>query len=411
VRITKRFPFVESNLRLRVDRLEKRNLERPPSWLDELLTSYDTDTGLKINQETSLKYSAVWAAVKVLSESTAQLPYHIYKRDGANKEIYRDHYAYQIVHSAPNDYTTKFVFLQSLMANVLLWGNGYARIWRNNNFMPLSLELIHPSKIFPVLEKGQLFYKTSLEVIPDYDMIHVKWFSLDGIEGKSPIELHKECVGLGLAAQSFGATFFKNGANSEMVFAVPGTLTDEQYSRLQKVIISRQGGLTNSHKPILIEGGGNVHQLTIPQDQAQFIQTRQFQVTDVARIFGVPPHMIQDLERSTNNNIEQQSIEFVQYSLMPCVIRIEQEFTKKLIREDEKPMVFIEGNADALLRGDAKTRAEFYSKMWSIGSLSANEIRAKENENPIEGGDKYFVPSNYQTIERAQSNIEGEAGG
>lgn len=391
--LTSKWPFIK-----------KRNLERPPSWLDELLTEYETLSGVKVNEETSLKFAAVWAAVKVLSESSAQIPYQVYRRVGANKEVYREHPTYKLIHEAPNGYTTKFVFIQALMSNVLLWGNGYARIWKDRFQRPIKLELIHPSLVSPVLIEGELFYKIGSEVFADYEMIHVRWLSLDGIVGKSPIQIHKDSIGLGLAAQQFGATFFKNGANTELVYNFPGSLTDEQYLRMQKVIMSRQATVENAHKPMLIEGGASVSQLTIPPDQAQFIQTRAFQVTDVARIFGLPPHMVQDLEHATFSNIEELSIEYVKYSLMPCVMRLEQEFTKKLIWEVEKPDVFIEGNADGLMRGDAKTRAEYYAKMWQVGSLNANEIRAKENENPITGGDLYFVPVNYQTLERAQSN-------
>ena len=402
-----KFPFFVPEaiiLRGRIEELEKRNLERPPSWIDDMLSDYESMSGVKVSEESSLKFAAVWAAVKVLSESSAQIPYQIYRRVGPNKEIYKAHPCYNLIHDAPNSYTTKFVFIQALMANVLLWGNGYARIWKDSFERPIKLELIHPSQVSSILIEGSLFYRIGTEILADYEMIHVRWLSLDGITGKSPIQIHKDSIGLGLAAQGFGSTFFKNGANSEIVYKHPTSLRDEQYLRLQKVIMSRQSTIENAHKPILLEGGMDIQQLTIPPDQAQFIQTRAFQVTDVARIFGLPPHMVQDLEHATFSNIEELSIEFVKYSLMPCVIRLEQEFTKKLIWESEKPDIFIEGNADGLMRGDAKTRAEYYAKMWQVGTLSANEIRAKENENPIEGGDVYFVPVNYQTLERAQSD-------
>jgi HK97 family phage portal protein len=169
--------------------------------------------------------------------------------------------------------------------------------------------------------------------------------------------------------------------------------------------MQRNSGGENAHKPLLLEGGMTLEKITIPPDQAQFIQTRNFQVNEIARFYNLPPHMIGDLERSTNNNIEQQGIEFTQYSLMPWIIRVEEEFTRKLIFESEKPDIFIEANADGLMRGDAAARAAYFKTRWEIGSLSANEIRAKENDNPYPGGETYFVPVNYQTVERAQSNI------
>lgn len=410
MRLVKSWPFVESALRQRVRELEKRNLERPPSWLDEILTNYETLAGVQVNEETALKFSAVWSAVKLLSESAAQLPYQVFRRTGNGKKLYKVHPSYKLIHESPNDWMNAFMFKQTLMTFVLLWGNGYARIWKDERERPVRLEPIHSALVQPVLIEGVLFYRlNNMEIVPARDILHVMGFTLDGYQGKSPIQIAKDTIGLGMAAQSFGSTFFKNGANASLGLQVPGNLTDEQYDRLQKVFMARTSGIENSNKPMILEGGMTVKEITIPPDQAQFIQTRNFQVNEIARIFNVPPHMIGDLERSTNNNIEQQSIEFVQYSLMPWVIRLEEEFTRKLIFENEKPDIFIEANADGLMRGDAKTRAEYYTKMWQMGTLSANEIRSKENENPFEGGDKYFVPVNYQTIERAQSNIDQTA--
>jgi HK97 family phage portal protein len=407
--ISGKFPFYVPEtkiLRQRVAELEKRNLERPPSWLDEMIQNYESQSGIKVSEESSLKFAAVWSAVNLLSSSAAQLPYQPFKRIPKGKELYKDHPCYKLIHESPNGWMNPFAFKQMLVAFALLWGNGYARIRKDARERPISLEPIHSSLVDPILIEGVLFYRINgVEVVPARDMIHLMGFTLNGYMGKSPIEVARDNIGLGLAAQQFGSTFFKNGANSEMVFNTNATLTDEQYSRLQKVIMSRQSGTENAHKPLLVEGGGSVTQLTIPPDQAQFIQTRNFQVNEIARIFNVPPHMIGDLERSTNNNIEQQSIEFVQYSLMPWVIRLEEEFTRKLIFESEKPDIFIEANADGLMRGDAQARAAYYKIRWEIGSLSDNEIRAKENDNPYPGGDTYYVPVNYQTVERAQSNI------
>jgi HK97 family phage portal protein len=406
--ITGKFPFFKpeaKELRERIAELEKRNLERPPSWLDEILTNYESDSGIRVNEETAIKFSAVWSAVNLLSSSAAQLPYQVFKRIDNGKAIYKEHPSYQLIHEAPNEWMNSFSFKQILMIYALLWGNGYAKIQKDTRERPISLIPIHSALVQPVLIEGVLFYRINgTEMIPARDMIHLMGFSLDGITGKSPIEVARDTIGLGLAAQQFGSTFFKNGSNTEMGFQVPGNLDDEQYKRLQTVLMQRNSGGENAHKPLLLEGGMTLEKITIPPDQAQFIQTRNFQVNEIARIFNVPPHMIGDLERSTNNNIEQQSIEFVQYSLMPWVIRLEEEFTRKLIFESEKPDIFIEANADGLMRGDAQARAAYYKTRWEIGSLSANEIRAKENDNPYEGGETYFVPVNYQTVERAQSD-------
>jgi len=414
MQLVTKWPFVVTDakiLRQRIELLEKRNLERPPSWLDDILIGQNTQSGVQVNEESSLKFSAVWSAVKLLSESAAQLPYQVFRRsDGGSKEIYRNHYSYRIIHERPNDYMSKFTYIQVLTASMLLWGNGYARIIKDKMERVTALIPIHPALVEPLLIEDRLFYRINgVEIITPDEIIHVMGFSLDGYRGKSPIQIAKENIGLGLALQGFGSTFFRNGINTETALQVPGNLTDEQYKRLQTIVMMRSAGGENAHKPMILEGGMTLKEITIPPDQAQFLESRNFQVNEIARIFNVPPHMIGDLARSTNNNIEHQSIEYVQYSLMPWIIRIEEEHTRKMIMEAEKPDVFIEANVDGLMRGDAQARAAYYKTRWEIGSLNANEIRAKENDNPYEGGDAYFVPVNYQTVERAQSNINQDA--
>jgi len=226
--------------------------------------------------------------------------------------------------------------------------------------------------------------------------------------GRGVVKTAEDSIGLGLASEKFGNKFFSNGSNSELAYEAASSLTDEQYDRISKLLKSRNSGLDNAHKPLLLEGGMTAKQLTIPPDQAQFLQTRKFQVNEIARWFNIPPHMIGDLERSTNNNIEQQSIEFVQFSVMPWLNRIEAEFTRKLLWEDEKPNYFIEFNVEGLLRGDVKARAEYYRVLWNIGTISANEIRAKENFNPYEGGEKYYKPLNMGDVTSEDTDPNGQ---
>lgn len=384
IKRTGRFPFVAF-----------RNLERPPKWLDEALGVTESATGVNVTEENSLKFSAVWSAVNLLSTSVAILPAHLFRREGGGKVIERSHPVYRLIHESPNEKMTAFTFKQTLMTSVLLWGNAYVMIAKDKDERPVSLSILHPADVI-VMVKEKVWYKVSgrENLVPSRNMIHVMGFSLDGVTGKSPIQVAKDAVGLGMAAERFGGLFFKQGANSELALEVPASLTDEQYTRLKNSFSKRAGGLENSHSPMILEGGMKAQQLTIPPDQAQFIQTRNFQINEIARIFNVPPHMIGDLERSTNNNIEQQSIQYVQYSLMPWVKRIEEELTRKLLYEAEKPDYFIEFNMDGLLRGDAKARSEYYRTLWNIGAINNNEIRSRENMNPYEGGDEYFVPVN-----------------
>jgi HK97 family phage portal protein len=386
------------------------------TWND-LYQELETASGVKVSEETALKMSAVWSAVKLLGESVAQLPLQVYKRTDGGKQVDKVHPVYRLVHEAPNEFQAKFTFVQTLMNSILLWGNGYARITRDAMERPVALTILHPDSV-EVVVKTKLWYRVegATNLIPSRNMIHVLGFSLDGIKGKSPIEVARDNIGLGLAAEAYGAYFFKNGANNSGVLQVPASLTDEQYKRLKNAFVERNAGLKNANKPMVLEGGMTWKEISIPQDQAQFIQTREFQLNDIARIYNVPPHMIGDLSRSTNNNIEHQSIGFVQYSLMPWVKRIEEEFTRKLFYEDEKPEYFIEANVEGLLRGDSKSRAEFYRTLWNIGAIAQNEIRSLENWNPADNeyASELFVPVNMiplKNITDAQSQNNQPAGG
>ena len=185
------------------------------------------------------------------------------------------------------------------------------------------------------------------------------------------------------------------------VFKYPSTLKPEAYQRLKRDLIAQSTGLHNAHTPLLLEGGMTYERISIPPEDAQFIATRKFQKTEIATIYGVPPHMIADLERATNNNIEHQGMEFVQYCLMPYIVRLEEEFNRKLLREDEFEEFYFLFSLNGLLRGDAKTRSEYYKNMNLIGSMSANEIRALEDMNAYEGGDEYFVQANMQSVKVA----------
>ena len=366
----------------------------PDIWPN--IISMPSDSGILVNEATALNLSSVWSAVKLLSESVAGLPFQVFETVDGGKVLRKDHPVYPIIHSQPNQLQTKFTFFQSLMTSVLLYGNAYAMIKKDKFARPKSLIFLHPEDVtVMVTTKNTFMYEITYNgenmTIPARDMIHVLGLSTDGYVGQGVVKVAENSIGLGMAAEKFGNKFFSNGANSETAFESPAQLTDEQFNRLRKVLENRHSGLNNSHRPLLLEGGMTIKPLTIPPDQAQFLQTRKFQTNEIARWFNIPPHMIGDLERSTNNNIEQQSIEYVQYALMPWVNRIEAEFSRKLFYEDEKPAIFAEFNVEGLLRGDVKARSEFYRVLWNVGAI--------ENMNPYEGGDEHYRPINTISIE------------
>lgn len=355
-----------------------------------------------ITQESSLALTAVWACVRILSETVGILPIHLYRRTATGRERQSGHAAGRILQT-PNNFSTRFDLMHFLMISCTLWGNGYARIYRDKHYRPLRLKYYHPAKVEPVLtDNEELFYRLdSGEILPAYDMIHLKGLSTNGYKGKSPIAVHRDNLALSISAQEYGEMFFNQGGNMSGVFKYPSTLKPEAYERLKKDLLAQSVGLHKAHLPLLLEGGMTYERVSIPPEDAQFIATRKFQKTEIATIYGVPPHMIADLERSTNNNIEHQAMEFVRYCLMPYLVRLEEEFNRKLLRHDEFDEYYYLFSLNGLLRGDAKTRSEFYKNMNFVGAMTANEIRNFEDMNSYEGGDEYFVQMNMQTVKQA----------
>ncbi|CVI65252.1 Phage portal protein [Alistipes sp. CHKCI003] len=362
-----------------------------------------------ISEEGSLNLSAVWACVRILSETVGTLPVHLYQRTSQGREKAYSHPAHLLL-QRPNSYTGRFALMHHLMVSCTLWGNGYARIYRDKFYRPVRLQLQHPAEIEPLLSADDvLYYRTSSgEMLSSDDVIHLRGLSTNGYKGKSPIAVHRDNLYLSQAAQEYGERFFNQGGNMSGVFKYPSTLKPEAYQRLKRDLIAQSSGLHNSHVPLLLEGGMTYERISIPPEDAQFIATRKFQKTEIATIYGVPPHMIADLERATNNNIEHQGMEFVQYCLMPYLVRLEEEFNRKLLREDEAGSFYFLFGLNGLLRGDAKTRSEFYKNMNMVGAMSANEIRSLEDMNTYDGGDEYFVQANMQPVRTALALSSGE---
>lgn len=356
-----------------------------------------------ITEEGALNLSAVWACVRILSETVGTLPVHLYQRTAQGRERQYKHPCRRLLQQ-PNSYSNRFDLMHHLMVSTALWGNGYVRIHRDMLCRPQRLELLHPMNVEPVLTTNQeLFYyiATSGELLSNDQVIHIRGLSTNGYKGKSPIAVHRDNLALTLAAQEYGERFFNQGGNMSGVFKYPSTLKTEAYQRLKKELLAQSVGLHNAHVPLLLEGGMTYERISIPPEDAQFIATRKFQKTEIATIYGIPPHMIADLERATNNNIEHQGMEFVQYCLMPYLVRIEEEFNRKLLRDDEYDDYYFLFALNGLLRGDAKTRSEYYKNLNMTGSISANEIRSLEDMNAYEGGDAYFVQMNMQTVDNA----------
>ena len=361
-----------------------------------------TTSGKAVNERTAMQTSAVYACVRILAESVAGLPLHVYERTAnGSKSTKPSHPLYRLLHDEPNREMTSFVFRETLMSHLLLWGNAYAQIIRDGRGFPIALYPLLPDRMaVDRRESGELVYTYQSDKgqvkLRRENILHIPGLGFDGLIGYSPIAMAKNAVGLALATEDYGATFFANGANPGGVLEHPGVIKPEQADRLRESWQSQFGG-ANAHKVAVLEEGLKFHQMSIPPEQAQFLETRKFQINEIARIFRVPPHMVGDLEKSSFSNIEQQSLEFVKYTLDPWVVRWEQSLQQALILPSEKATIFIKFNLDGLLRGDYQSRMQGYSTGIQNGFMSVNDVRSLEDMNLLtseEGGDLHFVNGN-----------------
>ena len=368
-----------------------------------------TTSGKTVTERTAMQMTAVYSCVRILAEAVAGLPLHLYKyTENGGKEKAIDHPLYRLLHDEPNPEMSSFVFRETLMTHLLLWGNAYAQVIRNGKNEVIALYPLMPNKMTVDRDSnGQLYYsyyRGSDEAIRDTqntvilkppDVLHIPGLGFDGLVGYSPIAMAKNAIGMAIACEEFGAKFFANGAAPSGVLEHPGTIKDP--SRVRDAWQSQFGGSSNSGKVAVLEEGMKYTPISISPEQAQFLETRKFQINEIARIFRVPPHMVGDLEKSSFSNIEQQSLEFVKYTLDPWVIRWEQSIQRALLSHDEKAVYFAKFNLEGLLRGDYQSRMNGYAIGRQNGWMSANDIRELENLDRIpaeEGGDLYLINGN-----------------
>ena len=383
------------------DKLFKRDVI-PATEIEKTIAQVLSGGIEDVSPDGSLAISAVWACVRILSETVASLPLHLYKKTKeGNVKVESDKLLDLL--RRPNSYSGMYDFLQWEMIGCLLRGNGYTWIIRDVNGVPKRLHYCENEQVSVTIdrENDEIVFKYKEHIIPSTDMIHLKGIVTDGYLGKSPIEVHRENLTLSQNVLTYGQKFFTNGGNTEGVYTYPGELKEDSYKRLKKDI-AEQESLRNAHKSLLLEGGMKYERINIPLEDAQFITTRKFQATEVARIFGVPPHLIADLERSTNNNIEHQGIEFVVYTLLPYLKKLEAELNYKLLTTDQAKKMYFSFNVNGLMRGDSTARANFYRTMYMISAMCPNEIRKLENMNEYEGGEAFYTQINMQEVNAIQ---------
>lgn len=374
-----------------------------------------TTSGKAVNERSAMQMTAVYACVRILSESIACLPVHLYQyKESGSKEKALSHPLYKILHDEPNPEMTSFVFRETLMTHLLLYGNAYAQIIRNGKGQVIGLYPLMPNRMTVDRdEHGHLYYQYQMQesdaqtmkagtvTLRPSDVLHVPGLGFDGLVGYSPIAMAKNAIGLSIATEEYGAKFFANGATPGGLLEFPGTVKNPDAIRE-----SWNKGLSgsNSHKIAILEEGMHYTPISISPNEAQFLETRKFQIDEIARIFRVPPHMVGDLEKSSFSNIEQQSLEYVKYTLEPWIVRWEQALNRALLSDSEKAAYFVKFNVDGLLRGDYQSRMNGYATARQNGWMSANDIRELENLDRIPaelGGDLYLINGNMTKLEDA----------
>ena len=373
--------------------------------------------GQAVNERSAMQMSAVYACVRILAESIASLPLHFYQyNDAGGKEKAVNHPLYWLLHDEPNPEMSSFSFRETLMTHLLLWGNAYAQIIRNGRGEVIALYPLMPDRMTVDRDaRGRIYYeyarsesdantlgKKSSVILSPEDVFHIPGLGFDGLVGYSPIAMAKQAIGMGLACDEYGASFYQNGAQPGGVLEHPNVLKDPK--RVRESWNAIYQGSKNAHRIAVLEEGMTYKPITISPEQAQFLETRKFQIDEIARIFRVPPHMIGDLEKSSFSNIEQQSLEFVKYTLAPWISRWEQAIQRSLLLMSERTRYFARFNVEGLLRGDYQSRMNGYAVARQNGWMSANDIRELESLDMIpdeQGGNLYLINGNMTKLEDA----------
>lgn len=409
--------------------LDKRSattstFSNPAQWfLDWAFAGKPSLSGVEVNETSALNSTAVFACVRILAETVSSLPAITYRRlPNGGKERAVGHPLYTLLHDEPNPQMTAMTFFETLMAHVLTWGNAFCEIEYDGRGRVKALWPLLPNQTWVRQSAdGELWYHTVLPrtqqqaVLADWQVLHVPGLGFDGLSGYSVIRMNREAVGLTIATERYGASFFGSGAKPGGVLEHPQQLSKEAQERLRTSWNSMHSGLENAHRIAILEEGMKYTQIGLPPEDSQFLQTREFQLTEIARMFRVPPHLLADLSKATFSNIEHQSIDFVVHTIRPWLIRWEQELRRKLFSLTDKKNYFVEFLVDGLLRGDIKSRYEAYQIGRQNGWLNADDIREQENLNPIEGGagKVYMVNAAMVPIEAAAKggdSSNGQAG-
>ena len=359
-----------------------------------------SNSGKSVTPQTAMRCSAVFACVNVISQTVAQLPLNLYQRTPKGKELAKKHPLFNLVGSKPNKFHNSFNFREMLTAHMCLRGNSFAFINRVGNGRVFELVPLSPDAV--TVHRDPLTWEVTYTisqtkgitgVYTPAQILHIMGMTLNGYEGVTPVTYAREAIGLSMATEEHGARLFSNGAQISKAFKHPAKLGDVAYTRLKESLSNEFSGVANSNKTIILEEGMDIATLSMTSEDSQFLETRQYQVPEIARFYRMPLHKIQDLTKSTNNNIEHQSLEFLTDTMMPWFVRWEQSLNAQLLLPQEQGEYFFKFDVDDILRADMKSRFEAYSSAITSRVMNPNEVREKEDMNPYEGGDVYENPA------------------
>lgn len=396
--------------------IEKRSMSVKDAQGWETILGPRTSSGVTVSPQRAMSVPAALSAIRLLSESVASLPLVLYRKDRqGGRERATDHPLHRLLHGSPNDRQTAFMLKEVIMLGLLTDGNGYCLVDWQENGQPSALWPVESNKVYIDQDPatGRIVYKVTLgtgmiDVAPE-NILHVPGLCFDGLRGYSIIFAAREALGSAISELSHGATFFQNAAMPSGVLTHPGKLREETSEKLRSYWNQAYGNPSQAHRTALLEEGLKYEQISINNKDSQWLESRAFSVKEVARIFRLPPHLLGDLERASYSSIEQQNLEFLQYTLRPWLTRIEQSINLKLLTPKEQKSLYAEFTTADFLRADTKTRFESYEVALRSGWLNVNEVRQRENMPPVDGGDAHLFQLNMAPLNEAQNQRRGHS--
>jgi len=396
-------------------------LNDPKAWDSTLwnLRGSQSLSGETVTEETALTYSAVWNAIVLIAGTVGSLPLHLMRQSGKTKQIASDTRIYPLMHTQWNSYMTAMGGRECMMAHLLIWGNGYAEKVTNGYGEITALWPIPPNRVTNIaMREEDLWYEIRVGSgstwLPRSKILHIPGLGFDGFIGYSAIGMARKSIGLGMAMETFGSNYFGQGTHPGVIVSHPNQLSADAHANLKKSLTEGYSGLGKTHRLLLLEEAMKIEKIGIPPEDSQFLESRQHQITEIARWFNLPPHKLKDLTKSSFNNIEQEQISFVTDSILPWLIRLEQNYNTQLLTNQQiRQNLYFKHIVEGLLRADAKSRAEFYRLMIQSTIMTPNEAREKEDLNPSDNpmADELFVMVNTLPLSELKNYLISKGAG